>query len=1366
MTRPTTWLSLAITAAISAATLLPAPVCAQQIAIAVAPFSDASGRPDSDALGKGLADMLITDLSAATEFKLVERERLAELIAEMKLAKRGLVDKKTAQKLGKLVGAELLVMGTMTAVAPNLRLDARLVAVESGEIMAAAQATGLLTNFFAVESQLASALLKKFGVALTPLLRMKVGRSPTRNLAAIRAYSRGLDATDSGDKAGARKAFSEALAADPAFAQAQARLKAVEQRVAKLEQRTAAVERAGGLILRPKSAIEFWSNAKVHLGRGATSAAELAMNEALKLQPAAIDVMVARQRHKGAAPATVWPAAVPDVVRAAAQAIGQGRGEIARQTTQILSAKQLKPPWDAAARWLRLTALQAPLNDQPTARERAEQSALVHDTTLAASAAAVLLDPDERAARIAQLADRRRHYDQRVYHQAGPTFAVRRTTLLDPPVHVSLGAFGGRWKPPFMLKVRVAEPGASACTVRVADGELLKLQFAKAQPFAQDATLFEVTAPYKIPVGEQRVEVAYTNRRGEAETWRAKTLLSLTWRNPGSRAHSTFGEVFVNKYANLHTEFAPWRDADKGGALLVDPVAGVWTIPIAGHERFEIPVLDGGLPTAFSIGALCTRSHPKTGTVFRGIERTLIFGQKSAPVLVGKGRYGVREQRAERRWISAAQSTAGEGGIPLFDTLRVAAPDLAATTRFAEREVSVDDYNTCVAAGACQPLLGVSCAAQQGRYAPYDFDGRQATGCLQVTPNPYPVTGVLKRQAEAYCKWRGGKLPAFADWQRLARASAPAAREHDNFLDAVTCDWTRYGRKPRSCDPGALTQTNAWDGHGWVAPAGYGSDHLLGNVREWLADKGHWAAGCTWNDELGPPCKARSEVTSPLDSAVGFRCIGPGPLPDAPAKAHRPKTTRPSLDWQRIPGGDLAYGGALDPQTGKPGPRAVLQLPAATADKRAAVHAELVGVTKPEFSAFIDALVDAGVVAELDSHHVQELFSRARSAGLSKPAIQMRNMILEMLRGTAKDDSLRPVFDIYINVKYTLAAWQRKQAGTPPQPAERATALFAKIIDTVRHYHRTARRDDGPRWYDDHGYSCADLPFGGCTDVTGARGTRLMVEQHSARTVRISPFQLMTGEVTQREFSAAMGYVPSLTLCPDCPVERVTWTEAVTFCERVGGRLPTEAEWQWAALGGGTKPMYGQLDAIARWRGNTTSLQPARGKDDNGYDLHDMIGGVWEWTADHHRDADDFERTLRYIKLTAENEPRRYRGDSVFDVLNGKKPGPTGRVCLYASGTNRLIDARLARLPWRREKPKQNDWLLCVADVATALKTVKDAVFVDPQGPQPKDDSRRPPKRVLRGGSWGSDERLLNAATRIGYQADMRHDFVGFRCAR
>jgi formylglycine-generating enzyme required for sulfatase activity len=131
---------------------------------------------------------------------------------------------------------------------------------------------------------------------------------------------------------------------------------------------------------------------------------------------------------------------------------------------------------------------------------------------------------------------------------------------------------------------------------------------------------------------------------------------------------------------------------------------------------------------------------------------------------------------------------------------------------------------------------------------------------------------------------------------------------------------------------------------------------------------------------------------------------------------------------------------------------------------------------------------------------------------------------------------------------------------------------------------------------------------------------RLFEAEQPERMVAIAPFAIDQHEVTNEAF-ARFARTSFDRARARHPVVNVTWQQADGYCRWRRGRLPTEAEWEYAARGGRERQIFPWGDdppdpAKANYAASgLRTTTPAGSYPPNGYGLHDMSGNVWEWTA-------------------------------------------------------------------------------------------------------------------------------------------------------
>ncbi len=193
----------------------------------------------------------------------------------------------------------------------------------------------------------------------------------------------------------------------------------------------------------------------------------------------------------------------------------------------------------------------------------------------------------------------------------------------------------------------------------------------------------------------------------------------------------------------------------------------------------------------------------------------------------------------------------------------------------------------------------------------------------------------------------------------------------------------------------------------------------------------------------------------------------------------------------------------------------------------------------------------------------------------------------------------------------------------------------------------------------------------------------------SIHSVTVDDFYIGKYEVTQKEWKEVMGNNPSKFKGENLPVERVSWNDIQEYLKKLnrktGGnyRLPTEAEWEYAARGGvsASSTTYSGSDTVGdvAWCSSNSSSKThsVGGKKPNELGIYDMTGNVWEWCSDWYGKD--------YYSNSSNSNPQGPSNGS-YRVRRGGSWGSDASYCrmavrvyYYPSGSGSLIGFRVLR---------------------------------------------------------------------------------------
>ena len=202
--------------------------------IAVMPFRDLTGKAKPH-IGEAIREVVASDLKSLSGVRIVERGSLDKIIKEMRLQTHFKeVEDTTAAKLGKVVGASVMVIGAYQEESGQLRLTARFVRVETSEVMGSAKVDGNIKQFFRLQDRVTAELLRSSGL---PMLAKQVAdgsntRPDLKTMDALDLYGQAVTAETDEQRV---VLLTSAVAIDQNFSYAAKDLAALEERMRKYQ---------------------------------------------------------------------------------------------------------------------------------------------------------------------------------------------------------------------------------------------------------------------------------------------------------------------------------------------------------------------------------------------------------------------------------------------------------------------------------------------------------------------------------------------------------------------------------------------------------------------------------------------------------------------------------------------------------------------------------------------------------------------------------------------------------------------------------------------------------------------------------------------------------------------------------------------------------------------------------------------------------------------------------------------------------------------------------------------------------------------------------------------------------------------------
>jgi TolB-like protein len=180
-----------------------------------------------DPMEKGFAELMISQLNGSVSLKVVERERIQWLMDEIGMENDPTkFDQSSAVRVGKLLGVHSVLLGSFIKVKDDMKLLARLVKVETGEILATDEVTGDADEFFALAEKLSLKVAKGINAQISKA-EVEKG-TETKSLDAMMSYSEGLVLLEKGNYKAAYDKFMQAVNLDPSYEKAKTKAESLK----------------------------------------------------------------------------------------------------------------------------------------------------------------------------------------------------------------------------------------------------------------------------------------------------------------------------------------------------------------------------------------------------------------------------------------------------------------------------------------------------------------------------------------------------------------------------------------------------------------------------------------------------------------------------------------------------------------------------------------------------------------------------------------------------------------------------------------------------------------------------------------------------------------------------------------------------------------------------------------------------------------------------------------------------------------------------------------------------------------------------------------------------------------------------------